>query len=250
MFFPPNGGLKREANVLKISHHNLFCLETSYTWFSPLCPPFWLPESRHFLITGFCLRVFVVFWSLWEQVQGLCFSRDNETCRRTQRQRVANSSGCWCTTWSLVKQSRSSYSSQEGLSGSKDVRQERGKSSGLYGKVWDRWAPLQAEKIGWEEMLWMTQRGFGDAWSDGFFVESNLRCWDMLGTRSKECWSGEKLGCLQQSKNVVISAEVDRPKFSRLNLFLRVALNSCLSKQQSRTSSGWSFSFGFKEFLR
>lgn len=76
----------------------------------------------------------------------------------------------------------------------------------------------------------------GTACSDWFFVESNLRCWDVLETQSKERGSGEKLGGLPQIKNIVISAEVERPKISRLNLFLRVAINSCLSKQR-RTSA-------------
>lgn len=62
-------------------------------------------------------------------------------------------------------------------------------------------------------------------------MESNLRFWDMLGTQSRERGSGEKLGCLPQIKDVVLSAEVERPKISRLILVLRVAVNSCLSKQ-------------------
>lgn len=62
-------------------------------------------------------------------------------------------------------------------------------------------------------------------------MESNLRCWDMLGTQSRECGSGEKLGCLPRIKDDVLSAEVERLQISRLNLVLRVAVNSCLSKQ-------------------
>lgn len=85
-------------------------------------------------------------------MQGLYFSRDSETCR-TQHQRVANSSGCGCTIWSLIKQSRRNCNSQEGLSGLRDVMQECGKSSRLYGKVWDGWAPSQVGRVGWEEML-------------------------------------------------------------------------------------------------
>lgn len=108
--------------------------------------------ENSFLSEGFCW-----VWSLWKQLWWLCFSRDNETCRRTQHQRGASTGSCQCTVWSLIKQNRRSCDSQKDLSGLRDVRQEHEKSSGLCEKVWYRWTPWQTGKAGREEILWMTQ---------------------------------------------------------------------------------------------
>lgn len=58
---PPNRELRREANVLEIIPCDPFCPETSPTWWSPSCLPFWPPESCQFVRTAFCLRGFVGF---------------------------------------------------------------------------------------------------------------------------------------------------------------------------------------------
>lgn len=150
----PKRELRSEANVLEIIHCDPFCLETSNTLCSPSCPPSWPPESCQFVRT----EEFFWVWSLWKQLQGLCFSRDSETCRRTQHQRVASTGSFQCTIWSLIKQNRRSCDSQKGLSGLRDVRQENGKSSGLCAKVWYGWISLQIKRAGWEEVLWMTQK--------------------------------------------------------------------------------------------
>jgi len=48
----------------------------------------------------------------------------------------------------------------------------------LYGEVWDRWAPSQAGRAGWEAMLSVTERGSGDS------MDSLQRATGDAGT----CW--------------------------------------------------------------